>query len=71
MPSTNRLAIEYSRRSLSAAGTWIPGRDHLNLSALPGSSLGIVHKTEAVLAVAEDNMTRDQRMGCCDLAAAT
>lgn len=68
--STTRPVTECSRQSLLAVGTWIPERDHLNLNAQPNSSLGIVHKTEAVLAVVEDNMRRGQRIGCCDLAAA-
>ena len=68
--STTRLVTECSRRSLLAVGIWIPEHDHLNLNAQPNSSLEIAHKTEEVLAVAEDNMKRDQRMDCCDLAAA-
>ena len=69
-PSTTRLVTECSRQSLPAVGIWIPEHDHLNLNAQPNSSLEVAHKTEAVLAVAEDSMTRGQRMGCCDLAAA-
>jgi hypothetical protein len=68
--STNPLGTEYSRQSLPAVGIWTPEHDHLNLNAQPNSSPEIVHKTEAVLAVAEDNMKRAQRMGCCGLAAA-
>jgi hypothetical protein len=68
--STTRLVAECSRQSLPAVGTWIPEHDHLSLNAQPNSSLGIAHKTEAVLAVAEDNMRRGQRISCRDLAAA-
>ena len=62
--STTRLVAECSRQRLPTVGTtWIPEHDHLSLNAQWGSSLGIVHRTEAVLVVAGDNMRRGQRMG--------
>ena len=68
--STTRLVTECSRQNPPGVGIWILEHDHLNLNAQPNSSLGIGHKTEVVLAVAEDNMRRGQRIGCSDLAAA-
>jgi len=68
--STTRLVTGCYRQSLPAVGTLIPEDGHLNLNAYSSSSLGFVHKTEAVLAVAVDNMRKGQHMGCCGLAAA-